>query len=192
MNETNFSLDDYLAHHGVKNQKWGVQNGPPYPLDSSVSTGSRLKTSAGDAIKKAKKSFDDSVSKYKAKKAAKTEAEEKKKAEAAQKAKEKVIARSNVQEIDKIKDTLTTKEFEEAVKRAELNKRLTQADTSKSKLERVTNGLNTMAKLTGAGIDAWNNFAKISNTFTDSELPVIGKDKKDKKEKKEKKSDDKK
>ena len=25
----------YLAHHGIKNQEWGVQNGPPYPLDTS-------------------------------------------------------------------------------------------------------------------------------------------------------------
>lgn len=24
-----------LAHHGVKGQKWGVRNGPPYPLDKS-------------------------------------------------------------------------------------------------------------------------------------------------------------
>ena len=23
----------YLAHHGVKGQRWGVRNGPPYPLD---------------------------------------------------------------------------------------------------------------------------------------------------------------
>lgn len=25
--------EQYLQHHGVKGQKWGVQNGPPYPLD---------------------------------------------------------------------------------------------------------------------------------------------------------------
>ena len=25
--------EDYLAHHGIKGQKWGVQNGPPYPLE---------------------------------------------------------------------------------------------------------------------------------------------------------------
>lgn len=25
---------DALMHHGIKGQKWGVQNGPPYPLDS--------------------------------------------------------------------------------------------------------------------------------------------------------------
>ena len=26
---------NYLAHHGVKGQKWGVKNGPPYPIGSS-------------------------------------------------------------------------------------------------------------------------------------------------------------
>ena len=24
----------YIAHHGIKGQRWGVQNGPPYPLDA--------------------------------------------------------------------------------------------------------------------------------------------------------------
>lgn len=34
---------DELMHHGVTGQVWGVRNGPPYPLDSSVSTGTKLK-----------------------------------------------------------------------------------------------------------------------------------------------------
>lgn len=25
----------YIYHHGIKNQKWGVRNGPPYPLNRS-------------------------------------------------------------------------------------------------------------------------------------------------------------
>ena len=25
--------NDYISHHGILNQKWGVKNGPPYPLD---------------------------------------------------------------------------------------------------------------------------------------------------------------
>lgn len=27
---------DSLMHHGIKGQRWGVQNGPPYPLESST------------------------------------------------------------------------------------------------------------------------------------------------------------
>lgn len=41
-----------IEHHGIKGQKWGVRNGPPYPLDSSKSTGSRLKETKGDIKKK--------------------------------------------------------------------------------------------------------------------------------------------
>ena len=44
--------EDYLMHHGIDGQKWGVKHGPPYPLDDSKSTGSRLKTK-----KKKKKSL---------------------------------------------------------------------------------------------------------------------------------------
>lgn len=29
-------MANYLIHHGIKGQQWGVQNGPPYPLDSKV------------------------------------------------------------------------------------------------------------------------------------------------------------
>lgn len=28
-----------LFHHGIKGQKWGVRNGPPYPLDKSKKGG---------------------------------------------------------------------------------------------------------------------------------------------------------
>lgn len=34
---------DFLIHHGIKGQKWGVENGPPYPLDNSVSTGHSIR-----------------------------------------------------------------------------------------------------------------------------------------------------
>lgn len=29
--------DDYISHHGILGQKWGVKHGPPYPLDSKTS-----------------------------------------------------------------------------------------------------------------------------------------------------------
>lgn len=37
-----------LAHHGVKGQKWGVKNGPPYPIDRSKESG--LKNAKGQSI----------------------------------------------------------------------------------------------------------------------------------------------
>lgn len=36
-------LGDILVHHGVKGQKWGVRNGPPYPIDDkTLIKGSKL------------------------------------------------------------------------------------------------------------------------------------------------------
>lgn len=29
----NIAVSPYLEHHGIEGQKWGVRNGPPYPLD---------------------------------------------------------------------------------------------------------------------------------------------------------------
>ena len=45
----------WLAHHGVKDQKWGVKNGPPYPLDRSISDGHRLIKSDGSPQSKKKR-----------------------------------------------------------------------------------------------------------------------------------------
>ena len=157
----------YLAHHGVLGQKWGQRNGPPYPLGSDISTGKRLKESAGAAIKKGKAAFDKAVETHKQKVAEKKAAKEEKKVK-------KAVASSEVEQIEKIKDKLSTREFEDAVKRAELNKRLQQSDTRKTKIERFTNVLNTASKVTGAGISAWNNLARLSNAFLDTDLPVVG------------------
>lgn len=33
---TNFYNTNYLEHHGIKGQKWGVRNGPPYPIEDKV------------------------------------------------------------------------------------------------------------------------------------------------------------
>lgn len=37
------SLDECLAHHGIRGQKWGVRNGPPYPLGDSNHSASEKK-----------------------------------------------------------------------------------------------------------------------------------------------------
>lgn len=36
MNEINFTTQSSFLHHGIMGQKWGIQNGPPYPLDRAT------------------------------------------------------------------------------------------------------------------------------------------------------------
>lgn len=45
---------DVLSHHGIDNQKWGVRNGPPYPLKRD-SIGRVIKSKAENAGEKIKK-----------------------------------------------------------------------------------------------------------------------------------------
>lgn len=51
----------YLAHHGIKGQKWGKQNGPPYPLKESQK--SKREKNAVDKIDSSKVAFK-KVAKY--------------------------------------------------------------------------------------------------------------------------------
>lgn len=43
---SNNDYRDYLSHHGIKNQRWGVRHGPPYPLDDRESR--RIQKRRGD------------------------------------------------------------------------------------------------------------------------------------------------
>ena len=42
----------YLMHHGIKGQKWGVRNGPPYPLDASDHNARERKANWKSSLKK--------------------------------------------------------------------------------------------------------------------------------------------
>lgn len=59
------NLDDYfIEHHGIKGQKWGVKNGPPYPLGPNISTGKKLKTTSNGGKKKSSGSQSKKDGKY--------------------------------------------------------------------------------------------------------------------------------
>ena len=44
--------DEYLMHHGIRGQKWGVKNGPPYPLNASDKSSAEKNTQRIKIIKK--------------------------------------------------------------------------------------------------------------------------------------------
>lgn len=43
-------MNTYLQHHGIKGQKWGVRNGPPYPLGSGQKTSAEKKQSGSSTL----------------------------------------------------------------------------------------------------------------------------------------------
>lgn len=50
MNYYSVSYGDCLQHHGVNGQKWGVKNGPPYPLSPSDHSASEKKAGWQDSL----------------------------------------------------------------------------------------------------------------------------------------------
>ena len=47
---------NYLEHHGVKGQKWGIKNGPPYPLNGvTVNDARRIATSINKKVENDRK-----------------------------------------------------------------------------------------------------------------------------------------
>ena len=77
---------NYLMHHGILGQKWGQQNGPPYPLDSNKHSASEKKAGWMKSLK------EKSETKKKAKK--KKAALEKARAARAEKAKQEKLAKA--------------------------------------------------------------------------------------------------
>lgn len=114
-------LDDVLAHHGILGQRWGQRNGPPYPLDSKVSTGKRLKKE-GSISRKRKKAL---------KKARKTRAknlkfktEQKAQEQQRQKTKEEILKTKDVKAMLNNVEIFTTNEINDMLNRISSEKRL--------------------------------------------------------------------
>lgn len=142
---------DALYHHGIKGQSWGDQNGPPYPLDSQVSS----------AVKKKKsKSF---IQKLKDKrKGKKLQAARKKKAEE-KKEKEEIINSGDEKKVKKIAKNLTDEELTRALNRIDLNRKLNAVDYSgvQAKLETLTKAANTVAAVGTAANNVFNAADKV-------------------------------
>ena len=63
-----YQYGDYLSHHGILKQKWGVRNGPPYPLKGGAYTPAEKKAMYTERSKKKnsiynKKHFDEVLKK---------------------------------------------------------------------------------------------------------------------------------
>lgn len=135
---------DYLEHHGVKNQKWGQRNGPPYPLDRGkdgrITQKQRKKKQGVIARLKA-----NHQKKVKAKQRAAAKAEKAKQAKkdteekmSKEELREKLLKSTDPKFIASHMDMLDTKEIKERLDRINTEKQVKQLlkDDSKKKVDK--------------------------------------------------------
>ena len=165
----------YLVHHGTKGQKWGIRRyqNPDGTLTALGRARLGLKGTY-DGAKNAVKNAKNAIKQAKLKRQRKANL---KKANAAKKAKaeeqamiDKAIASGDAEQINKIRDKLTTEQINAAMLRIDAMNKLNMKAEGPSKTEIAFNKLSEINKYMDTGISFYNNFAKISNGFFGTDL----------------------
>lgn len=175
-----------LKHHGIEGQKWGVQNGPPYPLDPEDHSAAEKKAGAGEhkktfkekmAERKKKQAVANRVKKMQKAKAAKKREAKKMERQAAKeakkeakfnKAKEKAMKEGDVIWAQDNAYKLTNEEINAIVNRQDSIRRLdsTLSPIVASGISRM-NKMNEIMRTTTNTIQNINNFTRAANDFKD-------------------------
>lgn len=180
-------LEEDLMHHGRKDQKWGVRNGPPYPLQmaktaykaaqkAAVATGKGVAKAAKGTAKAAKAVTKKSVEVAKKAKAKKEEHDVK----VSQKKKQKAISNNSYEELWNIKDKLSYKDLSDAISRIELEQKIYSRafppkPTFSDKIYKITKKMGDANNWYQTAKKTWNNFAELYNsTNPDKPLGTIG------------------
>lgn len=104
---------------------------------------------------------------------------EKKKAQKKEETADEIIRSGDLNKVIKNKDKLTNEQLNDAIRRMELEQKLSDVDAKKKQsgvdaYKRFADTVGTTANMTSNGITIYNNVAKVLNAFTDKELPTIG------------------
>lgn len=189
---------NYLAHHGILGQKWGQQNGPPYPLDSKDHSSSEKKAgwrsslkAKSDAKKKAKKQ---NAALEKARQARAEKAKQDKLEKEFNDKKQKILKSGKASEVAKYKGQMTNQELSEALNRirweADLD-RMSAAEEKSSfdKIDKLMAKARTVKNWADTAMDVYDTIATVYN-FSHPDEPVRYMKKGNKEKKKEDKDDD--
>lgn len=174
-----------LTHHGIKGMKWGVRR-TPAQLGHKPSSTKKKKLSLVDRFEAKKK--------LRAKqKAAEKAREAKKTKEEYEAEKKKAIESGTAADVLKFKGKLTNQELNTAVNRLNMESQLAQLNartirTGMDKTEQLMNNVGRMKDMAEKGISAWNTFAKVHNSLSPNDLPVIDGNYKDRQEAKREKA----
>lgn len=158
--------ETYLAHHGIKGQKWGVRR--YQNADGSLTAEGRKRKGLGEPRKSL---FS------KKKKEEKTEAEKKEEL--------KEYLRKHPKKLVKYNKELTRQEAEEVISNIQFDRRLRdirqqEIDRGLEKIKSVTNTMQTVTNALNTGKNVYNAYVDVHNSFTTGKkLVKIGEAKKD-------------
>lgn len=172
---------DYLAHHGIKNQKWGQRRFQNY--DGSLTSEGRKRYGVGESnlSKREKKQAE----KVKAKAAkARTKANSKKKADAQKTAEQKQkrmdYLRDHPEKIYKYRKELTQDDVTDIMQKVKFDRSLQdirkdEIDRGMRKIDRIKKNFDAANGWYSTGKNTYNNIAEINNALIDMGIMKNGK-----------------
>lgn len=167
----NLEENDFLEHHGIKNQKHGVRRFQNY--DGTLTPAGRERYGVGPA--RTKKSSDDKTSKKAEKKATREEkaAERKAKREAEKPEKLKKYLRDHPKKIYKYRKKLNQKDLDELMKQVEFDKKcqdikMDQMERQLRRFNKFVDTTKTINTLLSQSVGIYNNTALLYNAFVDN------------------------
>lgn len=180
-------LSDYrdaLEHYGVKGMKWGVRK-----QRKTSGTKRKKRTFSEKAQARRAQRAKNKVARAKARSEKKVaEAKAKSEKASAKKEKQRKAILSNPTKLYKHRREFTPQEIQDAMKQFEWERRL--SEYSKADLKNGADYINTMFQYVNNATNLYNAAARIANSVSDSNLPIIQTTKDaDKKKDKDKKKD---
>jgi len=160
---------DYLAHHGIKNQKWGQRRFQNY--DGSLTSEGRKRYGVGESnLSKREKKQAEKAAKQRAK------ANDKKKADAlkadAEKQKRMEYLRDHPEKIYKHRKELTQEDVDTIMAQVKFDQSLKkirkdQIDRGMKKISDIKGYADTINNVYTTSKNTWNNVAEINNALVD-------------------------
>ena len=175
--------EEYLAHHGVIGQKWGVRRYQNY--DGSLTALGRKHRGLGEKSSKAVKTIEKAIKKRRAEKQAireearkasrarAVELETERQAQRHQKLKEEI--RRNPRNMYKYRDQLTKEEAKELIEQIEWDRKMADIRFDEyrrfnSRAKEVANTVATAATIMNQGIRLYNDSALVFNSMIDHQV----------------------